>query len=950
MPRVRRFASLHERKPALHAGLQAPAPFHEPGVQDMNDSSLRSRLHLLIGRRDRIEWTVLALVVTLATLLCAYAVLNERQLIRTAEIDRLSARARVVDDSIQRRLQSTRHVLQQVRDTWQTGDNATTTRLMTAFTHVTHGVDALQVVDRDANPVLASGRRSELLPTDMAYRNSLARMNDSATLYVSQPRERPTGQSEIRLTLPIASPRGSPTHFVTAVLSSDYFDIVMRSVLQTDDTWSGLTLQGGEPLTFVASDLALESRVWPWLNALFHTHLSGSTGVSMRDDTQGPDHSRRLVVLHTINTQALAMDKHFALAFSRDLAVMDQDWLSLARRYSLWLVALAGAGALALHAVQRQRKAWAALVQQQDQERAEHAARMQLALASANLGLWELHVPDGFMVVDTRSAAMQGREPSDPQVSSAHWLEDIHPDDRSTVEQQLIAHLRGELSALEVEYRLHHRDGHWVWVQCRGRVVERDPLGQPLRMLGTRMDISARKRHESEIERLAFYDSLTGLPNRRLLQDRLHRSVAASARLGQFGAVMFMDLDNFKNLNDTLGHDVGDQLLTQVATRLGQVTRATDTVARLGGDEFVVLLDHLGATRAEARAHLEAIGRTMLRRLARPYDLNGQTIHSTPSIGVALFEGADNRPEDLLKQADMAMYHAKSAGRNTLRFFEPEIQTAITETVQLQADLRLALQRAELLLHYQPIHDRRGSIVGVEALVRWRHPTLGMVSPGRFIPVAEQCGLIVPLGDWVLESACRRLASWTAQPATAHLSVAVNISARQLRQQGFVNQVLETLKRTGAPPARLKLELTESMFLLDAEDIVAKMVALKSYGIGFSLDDFGTGYSSLAYLQRLPLDQLKIDQTFVRELATDNNGHGATIACAIIGLAHNLGLQVIAEGVETDEQLAFLLGNHCDAFQGYLFGRPGPSSDIEYRLDLPAASRGEALPEHPTVS
>jgi diguanylate cyclase (GGDEF)-like protein len=451
-----------------------------------------------------------------------------------------------------------------------------------------------------------------------------------------------------------------------------------------------------------------------------------------------------------------------------------------------------------------------------------------------------------------------------------------------------------------------------------------------VQLLGTRMDISARKQHETEIERLAFYDSLTGLPNRRLLHQRLDRSLVASEERGQIGAIVFLDLDNFKSLNDTLGHDLGDQLLVRVSERLREVVRGQDMLARLGGDEFVLLLESLGSDLAEARRNAEAFGRTLLQTLSQPFHLAEHQIYSTPSLGITLFAGGSSKLDELLKQADMAMYQAKASGRNTLSFFEPEMQAQTSANAQLQSDLHRALERGELLLHYQPILDRERCIIGVESLARWHHPEMGMVSPARFIPVAEQCGLILPLGDWVLEQTCRQLVAWSAHPSTAALFAAVNISARQLSQPDFVGKILETVRRTGAAPSRLKLELTESMFLLDVEGVIEKMAALKRHGIGFSLDDFGTGYSSLCYLQRLPLDRLKIDKSFVSELP--HNTSSATIGSAIIGLAHSLGLQVIAEGVENQGQLQFLLDGQCDAFQGYLFAPPLPLAELERLL------------------
>jgi diguanylate cyclase (GGDEF)-like protein/PAS domain S-box-containing protein len=439
-------------------------------------------------------------------------------------------------------------------------------------------------------------------------------------------------------------------------------------------------------------------------------------------------------------------------------------------------------------------------------------------------------------------------------------------------------------------------------------------------------DISERKAAEQRIHDLAFYDPLTRLPNRRLLIDRLQQAVSLSSRNQHYGALLFIDLDQFKTLNDTLGHDMGDLLLIQVAERLQSCLRGSDTAARLGGDEFVVMLEHLGDTLAPAITDAETVGTKILETLNQNYDLAGKPYHSSPSIGVTLFRGQESSSDELLKQADLAMYQAKAAGRNAMHFYDPQMQAAVTQRSELESDLRHALQEMQFVLHYQPQVDVAGRTLGAEALIRWQHPRRGLVSPAEFIPLAEETGLIIPLGYWVLEQAASRLAEWGQYPATANLTLAINVSARQFRQPDFVAQILAMLATAGANPERLKLELTESLLLDNIESTITKMEALKSHGISFSLDDFGTGYSSLAYLKRLPLDQLKIDRSFVHDILTNSND--AVIAKSIIALAQSLGLQVIAEGVETEGQRAFLTEHHCGSFQGFLFGRPAPATDL----------------------
>lgn len=430
-----------------------------------------------------------------------------------------------------------------------------------------------------------------------------------------------------------------------------------------------------------------------------------------------------------------------------------------------------------------------------------------------------------------------------------------------------------------------------------------------------------------ENRRLAYSDPLTGLPNRRLLLDRLKQAMLSAQRSGQHGALMFLDLDDFKHINDNLGHELGDVLLQQVAQRLNACLREGDSIARVGGDDFVVLLEALSPQEREAVTQSEAVASKLLHALGQTYTLGEHTHTSTASVGIVVFKDGHESMDALMKEADVAMYQAKAAGRNTIRFFNPAMQAAAAAHAKLEKDMRRGLAENEFLLHYQVQVDGRGTVVGVEALVRWNHAQHGMVPPGRFIPLAEETGLILPLGQWVLEAACAQLVAWSSDPRRAHWSMAVNVSALQFAQADFVIRIDEALRKTGANPCFLKLELTESMLVKDVEETIAKMNAIKSRGVSFSLDDFGTGYSSLTYLKRLPLAQLKIDQSFTRDILTDASD--AVIARTVLALGHSLGLKVIAEGVETAQQRDFLAELGCDAFQGYYFGRPSPASDLD---------------------
>ena len=456
--------------------------------------------------------------------------------------------------------------------------------------------------------------------------------------------------------------------------------------------------------------------------------------------------------------------------------------------------------------------------------------------------------------------------------------------------------------------------------------------GEITHFVGTLTDITLRKAAEDEIKHLAFYDPLTHLPNRRLLLDRMKQALASSGRTRCGGALLFIDLDNFKTLNDTLGHDIGDQLLQEVARRLATCVREGDTVARLGGDEFVVMLADLSANRQESATQAQTVGEKILAALNESYLLAGRQYHNTPSIGATLFDNHQDSIDDLLKRGDLAMYQAKAAGRNTLRFFDPDLEATVKARATLENDMRQGLKDEQFLLYYQPQVDGNGNLTGAEALLRWQHPQRGLVLPAEFISLAEETGLILALGNWVLETACKQMLAWESHPTTAHLTMAVNVSARQLRQPDFVEQVIAVVNRIGTDPRKIKLELTESLLLDNVEDVITKMAALQAHGLNFSLDDFGTGYSSLAYLKRLPLSQLKIDQSFVRDVLTDPND--AAITHTIVLLAQSLGLSVIAEGVETEEQRTFLAGQGCHAYQGYLYSQPVTVESFERLLNM----------------
>ncbi|SFE30711.1 bifunctional diguanylate cyclase/phosphodiesterase [Paracidovorax konjaci] len=569
-------------------------------------------------------------------------------------------------------------------------------------------------------------------------------------------------------------------------------------------------------------------------------------------------------------------------------------------------------------------------------------ARNDIARSKATLEQALGSIVSGFVLLDPRFRVLQWNRRFEEIFP---WLKDM----------MVVGLPFRDVLEATVRYHLPEADeaGRREWVEQR-LLQQRNPRGTHEQMLPnghfiqiterstpegglmiTYHDVTELRRASAEIESLAFYDLLTGLPNRRLLLDRLHQALATAQRSRQFGALLFLDLDHFKTLNDTQGHEVGDMLLQQVAVRLRSCVRAADTVARLGGDEFVVMLCDLSHDRDEAASLARRIGEKILHAVAQPYQLHQQVHHNTCSIGATVFGDARQTAADLLKQADIAMYQVKARRGNALCFFDPQMQVVISQRAQLESDLQAAIAANQFVLYYQPQFSRSGKVIGAEGLLRWQHPERGLLSPGHFIAVAEESELIVPIGQWVLRTACAQLAAWSRDPRLAQVHIAVNVSARQFRHPDFVASVFDALHHAGVRPHLLELELTESLVLDNVDDSVAKMHLLRTKGVRFSVDDFGTGYSSLAYLTRLPLHQLKIDQSFVRNLGarpTDD-----VIVQTIIGMARNLELEVIAEGVETEEQRTFLERYGCDLYQGYLFARPMPVEELQARYGEGAA-------------
>lgn len=587
--------------------------------------------------------------------------------------------------------------------------------------------------------------------------------------------------------------------------------------------------------------------------------------------------------------------------------------------------------ALLSHSVDRM----AVAIEEKERKLKEQSEYIELLLDSTAEAIYGVDAKGICTFVNMACLRMLGYEREEDLIGKSihEMIHHTYPDGRLYPKEQCkvrLATLQGQ--SVRADDEVHWRaDGSSFPVEYWSRPMYRD--GQLIGTVVAFIDISERKQTEEQIRNLAYFDSLTNLPNRRLLMDRLGQALTASNRTEEFGAILILDLDNFKILNDTQGHDVGDRLLIEVAQRLLSNARQGDTVSRLGGDEFVVIAEHLGTDLTAAINKAEVIAEKIHRELNQPYSLppNMQAHHSTPSIGLTLFRGQELSVDVLLKQADLALYQSKGAGRNAIRFFNPEMQAAIDSRSAMESAMRNSLQQKKFQLFYQPQIDQDGKILGVEALLRW-FPDNQLainqlqVMPAQFIPLAEDTGLIIPLGLWVMQTACAQLKSWEQNPLTCDMQIAINVSARQFHQPDFFDQIRDSLKLSGANPALLKLELTESVVLEDIEEVIGRMQKIKALGVAFSLDDFGTGFSSLSYLKRLPLDQVKIDQSFIRDVTSDSND--AAIVRAIIAMCQSLGMQVIAEGVETQAQLDFLKDSGCTRYQGFLFGKPMPIEEL----------------------
>jgi diguanylate cyclase (GGDEF)-like protein/PAS domain S-box-containing protein len=553
--------------------------------------------------------------------------------------------------------------------------------------------------------------------------------------------------------------------------------------------------------------------------------------------------------------------------------------------------------------------------------------RYALAVTGANDGIWDWKLPSDIHF-SPRWKSMLGFNDDELSNDVNTWLGRIHPEDRRLMNSAIARIQSSQDDQLELEYRMRHRDGSWRWFRCRGAAV-RDEQGMVIRIAGSQSDIHARKRAEAQLIHDAFHDAMTGLPNRALFLDRLDRAVQIAFRDNKLLAVLFLDLDRFKLINDSLGHALGDQLLVEVSKRVEACVRPGDTLARLGGDEFTVLLESI-----EDETMAEQTARRIQQALEQPFDVDGHTIYTSASVGIAFSNESEQEPGGLLRDADIAMYRAKAKGKARYEVFEKEVRTAILEGLYLETDLRQALDRQQLTLFYQPIVSvSTGRLRGFEALIRWLHPERGLVLPDEFIPTAEETGLIQSIGTWVMETACGQMQAWRQiGPDSGAVELSVNLSSRQFLQDDLLEVFSGIFSRLGVGESNLSLdlEITESVLMENAERSKEVLNRLKRLGVRLSVDDFGTGYSSLSYLHRFPVDSLKIDRSFVSRIDSDRESR--EIVQAIIALAHNLGLTVIAEGVERQAHFEVLQKMNCDFAQGFYFARPLPVDDAQALL------------------
>ncbi|MDP3512181.1 MAG: EAL domain-containing protein [Sulfuritalea sp.] len=890
------------------------------------------------NRRRLVEWLfLLGALLGLGSYL-GYSKYQEHGEIEAEEQTRLASQAEVIEKNVVPQLLLSNRVIEGILKnipSWRAENDRfqRANRELKVINDAMLGIRPILVIQADGT-VIASSNET-LVGMNFfkrEYFQTAINNPDPAILHVSAPFKTVLDTFVVSLFRTIAGPDGVFAGIVIVSVEPEYFSTLLDSVRYTPDMRTSIAHGDGKLLQTSPLNRKSEGTDLATPGSFFTRHRDSGQVASLATGKVYVTGDERMMALRTIRLTTPLMDKSLVVAVSRDLEPLFAAWRTDLRIQSTLFGVIAVFGTLGLAFIQRRRRA---LFTERD-----------LAAADQRIAAMAFESQQGMMVTDPEGRILRvnrafteitGYTAAEVVGQTPHLLQSGRHNADFYRSMWKIIKSTGQWQG-EVWDRRKNGEVYPKWLTIS--TVKADD-GTVTHYIGAHFDISERKKAEETINTLAFFDQLTALPNRILLLDRLNQAMTASSRSGSYGALLFINLDKFKVLNDTLGRDKGDLLLQDVAQRLTASVREGDTVARVGGDEFVVVLGNLSRNIEEAATQTETVGMKILAALEKKYLLGDIDYGITASIGATMFRGHNVSVDKVLTEADLAMHEARETGRNTLRFFDPVMQTVVVERAALEADLREAIENNQFLLHYQAQVVGDGRLTGAEVLVRWQHPERGMVSPADFIPLAEETGLILPLGHWVLETACRQLALWAIRPEMACLTLAVNVSAHQFRLPYFVDEVLAVLKDTGANPQRLKLELTESLLVTNVGDIIEKMFALKARGVGFSLDDFGTGYSSLSYLKRLPLDQLKIDQSFVRDVLSDPND--AAIARTVVALARSLGLGVIAEGVETALQRDFLASVGCHAYQGYFFSRPLSIESFEefaQRAKFPRASNG----------